>query len=75
MSDIRTRIVDILSRPVNVDIFKSCACSLCHDPAIADVLIHELGMTQETNYGTTYPRYPVTDQRLTRWVTEWKATE
>jgi hypothetical protein len=41
----------------------------------ADLVIAELDMVQETNYGTTYPRWPVTNRRLTRWVTKWKVAD
>ena len=40
---------------------------------LADAVIAALGMVQETDYGTTYPRLLVTDQRLIRYVTDWKA--
>lgn len=41
----------------------------CRDIAGA---VHEaLNMTAEHDYGTTYPKTPVTDVRYTRYVTEW----
>lgn len=71
MSDLRTRIAAALQNMTGPD--------ASDDPityeGMADAVIRELDMVQETNYGTTYPRFPVTDQRLTRWVTKWKAAD
>jgi hypothetical protein len=39
---------------------------------MADAVIAELGLTRETGHGTTYPRTPVTDRHLTRYVTAWE---
>lgn len=42
---------------------------------LADAVIHELGLRQETSYGTTYPNVPVEDRRLNRYVTDWQAEQ
>lgn len=38
---------------------------------LADTLIRELGLTAEYDYGTTYPKVPVTDVKYVRYVTDW----
>lgn len=41
----------------------------------AEAIIAELGLTQETSYGTTYPKVPVIDREYHRWVTDWRAAD
>lgn len=38
---------------------------------LADAIIENLKLTAEHDYGTTYPKTPVTDVRYTRYVTDW----
>lgn len=65
--DLRTRIAAIIESVGTID-------GCCADLA-AKAVIGELGLTQETDYGTTYPNVPVTDRKYTRHVTEWTAEQ
>lgn len=63
--DLRTRIATTLYGDGEELIWTRCL-------QLADLLMWELGLKTQYDYGTSYPNIPVHDIRYVRYVTDWK---